>query len=89
MKNTQASGEKWKKNLADTKTHRLVVGAGLRDPELVVGDDPEVVGGLRVEVLVADGVVLHRAAASPDFRLPLVHVWNFEGVLIPEKIHSV
>ena len=63
-----------KENLADTKTHRLVVGAGLRDPELVVGDDPEVVGGLRVEVLVADGVVLHRPAAGADLCLPLVHV---------------
>ena len=78
MKNKQSLGEKWKKNLTDTLSHRLVVGAGLRDPELVVGDDPEVVGGLRVEVLVADGVVLHRAAAGADLSLLLVHVWNRE-----------
>ena len=55
-------------------TDRLIVGAGLGDAELVVGDDPEVVGGLRVEVLVADGVVLHGAAARPDLSLPFIHV---------------
>ena len=55
-------------------TDRLIVGAGLGDAELVVGDDPEVVGGLRVEVLVADGVVLHCSSTGPDFRLPFIQI---------------
>ena len=57
-----------------SSSYRFIGGAGLGDAELVVGDDPEVVGGLRVEVLVADGVVLHGAATRPDLSLPFIHV---------------
>ena len=57
-----------------SSSYRFIGGAGLGDAELVVGDDSEVVRGLRVKVLVADRVVLHRAAAGASFGLPFVQI---------------
>ena len=57
-----------------SSSYRFIGGARLGDAELVVGDHSEVVGSLRVKVLVADRVVLHRAATRASFCLPFVQI---------------
>ena len=56
-------------------THRVPRGGWQRDAVLVVGDDPEVVGGGGQEVLVGDEVLLLGAALRLRLRLPLVLVY--------------